>query len=146
LVSARLHEFLAVGRSFKAGVVTCYQELDQIQDEATRREMLTNSTTLIALRGVGPGSRKAILERLARATVQVQGVTRTIGEELREQHGVNAAWQEVPVLGEYEMRSMPGPRHAALVHVQDGSVANAKPILVDLTDNAANLPLGRSPS
>jgi hypothetical protein len=42
------------------------------------------------------------------------------------------------------MRALPGPRHAALVHVQDGSVANAKPILVDLTDNAANLPLGRS--
>jgi Type IV secretory system Conjugative DNA transfer len=141
LLSARLNEFLAVGRSFKAGVVTCYQELDQIPDEATRRQILTNSTTLVALRGVGPGSRKAILERLARATVQARNTTDTVGEALRDQHGVNAAWQEVAVLGEYEMRALPGPRHAALVHVQDGSVANAKPILVDLTDNAANLPL-----
>jgi hypothetical protein len=146
LVNARLEEFLAVGRSFKAGVVTCYQELDQIRNEATRREILTNSTTLIALRGVGPGSRKAILERLARATVLVNGTTTTTGDALREQYGVNSGRQDVAVLGEYEMRALPGPRHAALVHVQDGSVANAKPILVDLTDNAANLPLGRSSS
>ena len=47
LLSANLAEFLAVGRGFKAGVVTCYQELDQIRDESQRREILTNSNTLI---------------------------------------------------------------------------------------------------
>src|SRR5207253_5946810 len=85
LLSANLAEFLAVGRGFKAGVVTCYQELDQIRDEGTRREILTNSNTLISLRGVGAGSRKGISERLARATVQVTGVGATMGEEARQQ-------------------------------------------------------------
>jgi len=30
---------------------------------------------------------------------------------------------------------MHGPKHVALVHIQDGTVADAKPFLVDLTDN-----------
>ena len=42
-------------------------------------------------------------------------------------------------LGEYEIRAMPGPKHAALIHIQDGTVPNAKPFLVDLTDNGADL-------
>ncbi|HET6315290.1 MAG TPA: type IV secretory system conjugative DNA transfer family protein, partial [Chloroflexota bacterium] len=135
LLSANLPEFLAVGRGFKAGVVTCYQELDQIRDESTRREILTNSNTLIALRGMGPGSRKSIAERLARATVQVSGVGSTMGEEARQQANVNVSRQEVAVLGEYEMRALPGPKHVALVHIQDGTVPDAKPFLVDLTNN-----------
>ena len=135
LLSANLPEFLAVGRGFKAGVVTCYQELDQIRDESTRREILTNSNTFIALRGMGPGSRKSISERLARATVQVAGVGSSVGEEARQQANVNVSRQEVAVVGEYEMRAMPGPKHAALVHIQDGTVPEAKPFLVDLTDN-----------
>jgi Type IV secretory system Conjugative DNA transfer len=139
LLSANLPEFLAVGRGFKAGVVTCYQELDQIRDESTRREILTNSNTLIALRGIGPGSRKSIAERLASATVQVTGVGSSVGEEARQSAQVNVSRQEVAVLGEYEMRAMPGPKHAALVHIQDGTVPDAKPFLVDLTDNGAAL-------
>lgn len=137
LLSANLAEFLAVGRGFKAGVVTCYQELDQIRDEGMRREILTNSNTLICLRGIGPGSRKALMERLSRATVQVAGVGASLGEEARQQANVNLSRQEVAVLGEYEVRAMPGPKHAALVHVQDGTVADAKPFLVDLTDNGS---------
>jgi hypothetical protein len=43
----------------------------------------------------------------------------------------------VAVLGEYEIRTMPGPKHTALVHIQDGTVAHSKPFLVDLTDNGA---------
>jgi hypothetical protein len=43
------------------------------------------------------------------------------------------------VLGEYEIRAMPGPKHVALVHIQDGTVVDAKPFLVDLTDNGADL-------
>jgi type IV secretory pathway TraG/TraD family ATPase VirD4 len=135
LLSANLPEFLAVGRGFKAGVVTCYQELDQIRDEGTRREILTNSNTLIALRGMGPGSRKSISERLARATVQVAGVGSSVGEEARQQANINISRQEVALLGEYEMRAMPGPKHVALVHIQDGTVPEAKPFLVDLTNN-----------
>ena len=135
LVSANLAEFLAVGRGFKAGVVMCYQELDQIKDESMRREMLTNSNTLIALRGVGPGSRKAIEDRLAKATVQVAGVGSSMGEEARQQANVNVQRQEVALLGEYEIRAMPGPKHVALVHIQDGTVAGSKPFLVDLTNN-----------
>jgi hypothetical protein len=135
LLSANLAEFLAVGRGFKAGVVTCYQELDQIRDESTRREIVTNSNTLIALRGMGPGSRKSIAERLARATVQVAGVGANVGEELRQQANINVSRQEVAVLGEYEMRALPGPKHVALVHIQDGTVPESKPFLVDLTDN-----------
>lgn len=143
LLSANLAEFLAVGRGFKAGVVMCYQELDQIKDEGMRREMLTNSNTLIALRGVGPGSRKSIQERLSRATVQVVGVGGTIGEEARQQANVNVQRQEVAILGEYEIRSLPGPKYVALVHIQDGTVQRARPFLVDLTDNAANIPAAR---
>ena len=139
LLSANLAEFLAVGRGFKAGVVTCYQELDQIKDEGTRREILTNSNTLISLRGIGPGSRKSLLERLSRATVQVAGVGASLGEEARQQANVNMTRQEVAVLGEYEIRAMPGPKHAALIHIQDGTVPNAKPFLVDLTNNGADL-------
>src|SRR6266511_871976 len=142
LLSANLPEFLAVGRGFKAGVVTCYQELDQIRDESTRREILTNSNTLIALRGMGPGSRKSIAERLARATVQVAGVGSSVGEEARQQANVNVSRQEVAVLGEYEMRAMPGPKHVALVHIQDGTVPDAKPFLVDLTNNGAASAVG----
>jgi hypothetical protein len=138
LLSANLAEFLAVGRGFKAGVVTCYQELDQIKDEGTRREILTNSNTLISLRGIGPGSRKSLLERLSRATVQVAGVGASLGEEARQQANVNMTRQEVAVLGEYEIRAMPGPKHAALIHIQDGTVPNAKPFLVDLTNNGAD--------
>jgi hypothetical protein len=137
LLSANLAEFLAVGRGFKAGVVTCYQELDQIRDESSRREILTNSNTLICLRGIGPGSRKALMERLSRATIQVAGVGASVGEEARQQANVNLSRQEVAVLGEYEVRAMPGPQHVALVHVQDGTVAEAKPFLVDLTDNGS---------
>jgi hypothetical protein len=137
LLSANLAEFLAVGRGFKAGVVTCYQELDQIRDESQRREILTNSNTLICLRGIGPGSRKALMERLSHATIQVAGVGASVGEEARQQANVNLSRQEVAVLGEYEVRAMPGPKHTALVHVQDGTVADAKPFLVDLTDNGA---------
>jgi hypothetical protein len=140
LLSANLAEFLAVGRGFKAGVVTCYQELDQIRDEGTRREILTNSNTLICLRGIGPGSRKALMERLSRATIQVAGVGASLGEEARQQANVNLSRQEVAVLGEYEVRAMPGPKYAALVHVQDGTVADAKPFLVDLTDNGTATP------
>src|SRR5262249_56115662 len=70
LLNTNLVEFLAVGRGFKAGVVTCFQELDQIRDEAVRREVLANSNTLIALRGVGAGSREAPQQRRARATSQ----------------------------------------------------------------------------
>ena len=138
LLSANLAEFLAVGRGFKAGVVTCYQELDQIRDESQRREILTNSNTLICLRGIGPGSRKALMERLSHATIQVAGVGASVGEEARQQANVNLSRQEVAVLGEYEVRAMPGPKHTALVHVQDGTVADAKPFLVDLTDNGAD--------
>ena len=138
LLSANLAEFLAVGRGFKAGVVTCYQELDQIRDESSRREILTNSNTLICLRGIGPGSRKALMERLSRATIQVAGVGASVGEEARQQANVNLSRQEVAVLGEYEVRAMPGPQHVALVHVQDGTVADAKPFLVDLTDNGSS--------
>jgi hypothetical protein len=140
LLSANLAEFLAVGRGFKAGVVTCYQELDQIRDESQRREILTNSNTLICLRGIGPGSRKALMERLSHATIQVAGVGASVGEEARQQANVNLSRQEVAVLGEYEVRAMPGPKHTALVHVQDGTVADAKPFLVDLTDNGAAAP------
>ncbi|MBI4322536.1 MAG: type IV secretory system conjugative DNA transfer family protein [Chloroflexi bacterium] len=140
LLSANLAEFLAVGRGFKAGVVTCYQELDQIKDEGTRREMLTNSNTLIALRGVGPGSRKAIGERLARATVQVTGVGASMGEEARQQANVNVTRQEVALLGDHEIRALPGPKFVAVVHIQDGTVPGTKPFLVDLTDNGDNLP------
>jgi type IV secretory pathway TraG/TraD family ATPase VirD4 len=137
LLSANLAEFLAVGRGFKASVVTCYQELDQIRDEGQRREILTNSNTLICLRGIGPGSRKALMERLSRATIQVAGVGASVGEEARQQANVNLSRQEVAVLGEYEVRAMPGPKHVALVHIQDGTVADAKPFLVDLTDNGS---------
>jgi hypothetical protein len=146
LLSANLTEFLAVGRGFKAGVVTCYQELDQIRDESSRREILTNSNTLICLRGIGPGSRKAMMERLSRATVQVAGVGAGVGEEGRQQANVNLNRQEVAVLGEYEVRAMPGPKHVALVHVQDGTVADAKPFLVDLTDNGSEAPMWSAPS
>jgi hypothetical protein len=138
LLSANLAEFLAVGRGFRAGVVTCYQELDQIRDEGQRREILTNSNTLICLRGIGPGSRKALMERLSRATIQVAGVGASMGEEARQQANVNLSRQEVAVLGEYEVRAIPGPKHVALVHVQDGTVADAKPFLVDLTNNGAD--------
>ncbi len=146
LLSANLAEFLAVGRGFKAGVVTCYQELDQIRDESARREILTNSNTLICLRGIGPGSRKALMERLSRATIQVAGVGASLGEEARQQANVNLSRQEVDVLGEYEVRAMPGPKHVALVHIQDGTVADAKPFLVDLTDNGAEIPSWSAPA
>ena len=140
LISANLAEFLAVGRGFKAGVVTCYQELDQIKDEAMRREMLTNSNTLIALRGVGAGSRKAIEDRLAKATVQVTGVGSSVGEEAKQQANVNVQRQEVALLGEYEIRSMPGPKHVALVHIQDSTIKGSKPFLVDFTNNGQDMP------
>jgi hypothetical protein len=147
LLSANLAEFLAVGRGFKASVVTCYQELDQIRDESQRREILTNSNTLICLRGIGPGSRKALMERLSHATIQVAGVGASVGEEARQQANVNLSRQEVAVLGEYEVRAMPGPKHTALVHIQDGTVADAKPFLVDLTDNGADpSPVAPSPA
>jgi hypothetical protein len=139
LLNANVTDFLSIGRGFKAGVVTCYQELDQIRDEAERRTVLANSNTLIALRGVGPGSRKAIQERLARATVQVQTQGFNQAEDARQAATGNSARQEVAVLGEYELRAVPGPKHVALVHIQDGTVPDAKPFLVDLTENGAEL-------
>ena len=87
---------------------------------------------------MGPGSRKSLMERLSRATVQVAGVGASVGEEARQQANVNLTRQEVAVLGEYEIRAMPGPKHVALVHIQDGTVVDAKPFLVDLTDNGAD--------
>jgi hypothetical protein len=92
------------------------------------------------LRGIGHGSRKALMERLSRATIQVAGVGASLGEEARQQANVNLSRQEVAVLGEYEVRAMPGPKYAALVHVQDGTVADAKPFLVDFTDNGTATP------
>ncbi|MBV9356131.1 MAG: type IV secretory system conjugative DNA transfer family protein [Chloroflexi bacterium] len=139
LLSTNLAEFLAVGRGFKAGVVTCYQELDQIRDEAMRREILTNSNTLVALRGVGPGSRRAIAERLARTTVQSATVGGSTGEDAREQVIRNRTPLEVAVLGEYEMRTLPGPKYVALVHIQDDTVRGSKPFLVDLSNNGGSL-------
>ena len=133
LLSANIADFLSIGRGFKAGVVTCYQELDQIRDEATRRTILANSNTLIALRGVGAGSRQAIQERLARATIQVDSQGRTDPEDARRVATANTSRQEVSVLGEYEIRALPGPKHVAVVHIQDGTVPGAKPFLVDLT-------------
>jgi hypothetical protein len=48
---------------------------------------------------------------------------------------LNAARVEVPVLGEYEVVAMPGPKHVAVVHIQDGTVPHSKPFLVDLTQS-----------
>ena len=135
LLNTKLTEFLSVGRGFKAGVVTCYQELDQVRDEAERREILANSNTLIALRGVSAGSRKMLEERLARATVQV----RNPGEADDARRTVSTARQEVAVLGDYEIRALPGPKHVAVVHIQDGTVAGSRPFLVDLTRNGEAL-------
>ncbi len=139
LLSANIADFLSIGRSFKAGVVTCYQELDQIRDEAVRRTILANSNTLIALRGVGAGSRQAIQERLARATIQVDSQGYTDPEDARRVATASASRQEVSVLGEYEIRALPGPKHVAVVHIQDGTVPGAKPFLVDLTANSDGL-------
>jgi hypothetical protein len=139
LLSANVADFLAIGRGFKAGVVTCYQELDQIADEASRRTVLTNSNTLIALRGVGAGSRKAIQERLAQATVQVHTQASSQPEDARRTETANASVQQVSVLGEYEIRALPGPKHVGVVHIQDGTVPEAKPFLVDLTANGEDL-------
>ena len=61
-------------------------------------------------------------------------------EEARQQANVNVSRQEVALLGEHEIRSLPGPKHVALVHIQDGTVNESKPFLVDLTNNEANLP------
>jgi hypothetical protein len=138
LLSTRLTEFLAVGRGFKAGVVTCFQELDQVRDEAERREILANSNTLIALRGVSAGSRKALEDRLARATVQIRSPGES-NDDARRVQTSNLTRQEVAVLGEYEIRAMPGPRHVAVVHIQDGTVAGSKPFLVDFTRNGEAL-------
>jgi hypothetical protein len=80
------------------------------------------------------------MERLSHATIQVAGVGASVGEEARQQANVNLSRQEVAVLGEYEVRAMPGPKHTALIHVQDGTVADAKPFLVDLTENGVALP------
>jgi Type IV secretory system Conjugative DNA transfer len=135
LLNTNLVEFLAVGRGFKAGVVTCFQELDQIRDQAVRREVLANSNTLIALRGVGAGSREALQQRLARATIQVRSVGEAAGEDARRNVNFNLARTDVSVLGDYEIRALPGPRHVAVVHIQDGTVPEAKPFLVDLTRN-----------
>ena len=135
LLDTNLAEFLAVGRGFKAGVVTCFQELDQIRNESARREILANSNTLIALRGVSAGSRKAIEERLARATVQVRGASESGSEDARGTRTSNATRQEVAVLGDHEIRALPGPKHVAVVHIQDGTITGAKPFLVDLTGN-----------
>jgi type IV secretory system conjugative DNA transfer VirD4/TraG family protein len=135
LLNTNLVEFLAVGRGFKAGVVTCFQELDQIRDEAVRREVLANSNTLIALRGVGAGSREALQQRLARATIQVRSVGEAAGEDARRNINFNLTRTDVSVLGDYEIRALPGPRHVAVVHIQDGTVPEAKPFLVDLTHN-----------
>ncbi|MGI9148098.1 MAG: type IV secretory system conjugative DNA transfer family protein [Chloroflexota bacterium] len=135
LLSTNLVEFLAVGRGFKAGVVTCYQELDQIRDESVRREILANSNTLIALRGVSAGSRKGLEDRLARATIQVRSSGESDNDDARRVLTANTSRQEVPVLGEYEIRALPGPKHVAVVHIQDGTVPSAKPFLVDLTRN-----------
>src|SRR5207245_5084306 len=115
------------------------QELDQIRDEATRRSILTNSNTLVALRGVGAGSRKAIGERLAHATIQVQSEGYSQPEDARRSATASKSRQEVSVLGEYEMIGLPGPKHAAVVHIQDGTVPGARPFLVALTANGANL-------
>ena len=139
LLSADVADFLSVGRGFKAGVVTCYQELDQIPDEATRRTILANSATLIALRGVGPGSRKALQERLARATIQIQTDGFNQPEDARRAATRNTTRTEVSVLGEYELIALPGPKHVALVHIQDGTVPAGKPFLVDLTGNGSDL-------
>jgi hypothetical protein len=46
----------------------------------------------------------------------------------------------VAVLGEYEIRALPGPKHVAVVHIQDGTVPAAKPFLVDLTRNGEAIP------
>ena len=140
LLSTRLREFLAVGRGFKAGVVTCYQELDQIRDEAERREILANSNTLIALRGVSAGSRKALQDRLASATIQLHQGGHQQGEDARRSNLSNISRQEVALLGEYEIRALPGPKHVAVVHIQDGTVPGAKPFLVDLTRNGDAAP------
>ena len=43
------------------------------------------------------------------------------------------------MLGEYEIITLPGPKHVALVHVQDGTVPDGKPFLVDLTKNGTAL-------
>jgi Type IV secretory system Conjugative DNA transfer len=133
LLNIDLPEFLAIGRGFKAGVVTCYQELDQIGDEARQREVIANCNTLIALRGVGAGSRQAVQDRLAKATVQVVGLGASVGEEARQVGSSNSQRQDVAVLGDYEIRAMPGPKHTAVVHIQDGTVPDGKPFLVDLT-------------
>jgi type IV secretory pathway TraG/TraD family ATPase VirD4 len=137
LLSANIADFLSIGRGFRAGVVTCYQELDQIRDEATRRTILANSNTLIALRGVGAGSRQAIQDRLARATIQVESQGRSDPEDARRSATAQSARQEVSVLGEYEVRAMPGPKHVAVVHIQDGTVHGSKPFLIDLTGNGS---------
>ena len=73
----------------------------------------------------------------AEETVQVTGVGATMGEEARQQASVNSTRQEVALLGEHEMRALPGPKHVALVHIQDSTVPGAKPFLVDLTANGA---------
>jgi type IV secretory pathway TraG/TraD family ATPase VirD4 len=133
LLNINLPEFLAIARGFKAGVVTCYQELDQIGDEAQQREVLANCNTLVALRGVSGGSRHAIQDRLSKATIQVVGLGASVGEEARQTGTSNSQRQEVAVLGDYEIRAMPGPKHTAVVHIQDGTVPGSKPFLVDLT-------------
>jgi hypothetical protein len=138
LLSINLAEFLAVGRGFKAGLVSSYQDLEQIRDDATRREILANMNTLIALRGIGAGSRKVLMERLSRSAVGVSGVGTSLAEDVRRVVASTTSGIEVPVLGEYEIRTMPGPKHVALVHIQDGTVPHAKPFLVDLTDNGSS--------
>jgi type IV secretory pathway TraG/TraD family ATPase VirD4 len=140
LLNAPLTRFLSVGRGFKAGVVTCFQELDQIRDDRERSEILANSNTLIALRGVSAGSRKAFQDRLANATILVDQRGRSDDDAAKRSTQSTSIRQEVAVLGEYEMRALPGPKHVAIVHIQDGTVPGGKPFLVDLTRNGAAAP------
>jgi hypothetical protein len=67
--------------------------------------------------------------------VLIESHGRSDSEDAKGTGNQSHSRQDVAVLGEFEMRALPGPKHAAMVHIQDGIVAGGKPFLVDLTGN-----------
>ena len=75
----------------------------------------------------------AIRERLASASVQVANPGAPLAEDGRPERLINVSRQDVPLVGDYKLRAMPGPRYTALVHIQEGRVPNARAFLVHLS-------------
>jgi hypothetical protein len=119
---------LSIARSAGMGVVIALQDVAQFADSAERSIALGNCDTFVSMRGVSQESAKFLSDRLGKHDVPVTTLGKTAtGSGYHT--SISTTVQNVPVLGEREIMTIPFGARPAVVHARSTLGA---PFLVDL--------------